>query len=268
MRSCPGLCTAVAAMVMMGCRSADPELPPAVVHAQETSLPPDAGFFENCAFVCVDIQPGRKHTMTADQLPKGWRDAGFTAEDVNAAVAYQYDVAYPNARRVADACRDLKLPMIFIHWGYQFEDAMDLAPPIRESFLREYGDDYVRWPHHISRGDSRPADILGVRDGEYIISKRDQDAFGSSSIDFVLKNLGVRNIVFVGGHTGACLGKTAASARKHGFHTLCIEDATFDARESTRIPNMAMSDYDHRMTTDEFLAVVKGRRSPGPPAVE
>ena len=223
-----------------------------VLQAATTRPMPEASFFQHCAFVCVDVQPGAKHRMAAEQMPTGWRKQCFSVEDVNAAIAYTYDVAHPNARRVADACRKLNLPMIFVHWGYRFADGMDLDPETRTTFLQDFGTDYARWPHHISRPDSRPADILGVRQGEYVIAKTAQDAFPSSNLEYVLRNLAIRNIVFVGGHTGGCLGRTAASARRLGYKMLCVQDATFDARQSARVPNLLKTGYDYLLTTEEF----------------
>jgi nicotinamidase-related amidase len=73
----------------------------------------------------------------------------------------------------------------------------------------------------------------------------------------VLQNLGVRNIVFVGGHAGACLGKTAASAKRLGYRMLCVADATNDAAESRRMPNLRATGYDYIVTTDELIALAK-----------
>jgi nicotinamidase-related amidase len=96
-----------------------------------------------------------------------------------------------------------------------------------------------------------------VRPGEYVIPKSGQDAFASSNIDFLLRNLGVRRLVFVGGHTGACLGKTAASAKRLGYETLCVEDATSDARESTRRQYIAEAGFDYVISTAEYLRLVE-----------
>jgi nicotinamidase-related amidase len=214
-------------------------------------LPSDS-FLKDCAFVCVDIQPGTR----LKRMPKKWREWGFSKADVDAATDYTYDVAHPNARRVADACRQLRLPMVFTHWGYQFKDGMDLDPNIRDGLCEEFGLAYDKWPHHISAPDSMPAEILGVHEGEYVIAKTAQDAFRSSSIGHVLRNLRVRNLVFVGGHTGACLHKTATSAKRRGFKTLCVQDATFDARQSTRLHHIKATDYDYVVSTEEFLDLV------------
>lgn len=215
-------------------------------------------FFKNCAFVSVDFQPGDREGsyLTNKAMSEDWKKMGFTAADCNAAIDFLYDVAQPNARKIADACRDIKLPMIFIHWGYQFRDGMDLTPEIRRSFIQSYGMDYKKWPHHISHPTSRPAEFFDIRNGEYVIAKTDQDAFTSSNIGFVLRNLEIENIVFVGGHTGACLARTAEHAKELGYHILCVEDATWDATESNRIPNLLQSNYDYILTTDKFLKLV------------
>lgn len=245
-----------------GAFAADEKAEGGRTRSRSAAKKPDGSFLEDCAFVCVDIQPGVRRHVTDKLLPKGWKAAGFTAADVNAGIDYAFDVAYPNAITVADACRRLELPMIFIHWGCLFADGMDLDPEIRKSFLAEHGPDYRRWPHTSTDASSRPADFLKVRQGEYVIPKTGQDAFTSSNIEFVLRNLGAKDLILIGGHTGACLGKTSQSAKKRGFRTLCIEDVTFDARESSRLKGIADSKYDYVLTTAEFLALcesLKGR---------
>ena len=98
------------------------------------------------------------------------------------------------------------------------------------------------------------------------------NAFTSSNLKFVLTNLAVTNLVFVGGHTAACPGKTARSANRLGWRTLGIEDATFDARESSRMQRIGETDFDYVLTTEEFLTLVqraskkdlKGEEEPPP----
>ncbi len=223
----------------------------------EETKPLDASFFENCAFVSVDIQEGTKPDTATYEMPKSWVERGFSRQDVIDAVDNEFDVARPNAAKVAQACREIDLKMIFIHWGNQFKDGVDLDPDVYREFSKAYGTDYEKWGMHISSPSARPAKFYNVRPGEYVISKTAQDAFPSSNIEYVLRNLGIENIVFVGGHTGACLGKTAASARLAGFKTLCVKDATYDARDSTWLPNIEAVGYDYYVTTDEFLKLTE-----------
>jgi nicotinamidase-related amidase len=214
-------------------------------------------FFQDCAFVCVDIQPAKRAHVEESAIPKLWHQMGFTAADVNAANDYAFEVAYPNARKVVDASRSLRLPMIFVHWGCLFRDGMDLDPDVRKELQAQHGTNYMEWGHCIQDANARPADELGVRPGDYVLPKSGQDAFRSSNIGFLLSNLHVRNLVFIGGHTEACLGRTAQSAKEHGFKTLCVEDATFNARESTRRKGIDQAKYDHVITTEKFVKLAK-----------
>jgi nicotinamidase-related amidase len=214
----------------------------------------DPSFLESAAFVSIDFQP----PMWRDEpLPKGFAEQGITREHVAEARRYFLEEALPNARRVADGSRELGLPMIFVHWGYRFADAMDLDPATYNAFLDNYGPDTSKWPHHIAAADSKPAEELGVRPGEYVIAKTAQDAFASSNIAFVLRNLGVKNIVFVGGDTGACLGNSARSAIREGYQVLCVKDATFDASEPKRLENFERIGCHHVVSTEEFERLVE-----------
>ena len=216
----------------------------------------DPAFFDTAAFVSIDFQP----PMWRDEpLPKGFAEAGITRADVDEARRYLVEVALPNARRVADKSRAMGIPLIFVHWGYQFEDGMDLDPATYNAFMENYGADTSMWPHHISQPDSKPADELGVRPGEYVIAKTAQDAFASSNIAHVLENLRVHNIVFVGGDTGACLGNSARSAIAAGYRVLCVEDATFDASQARRREMLPEIGCHHMMSTDEFERLVEQR---------
>ena len=216
----------------------------------------DASFFEHCAFVSVDIQEGtRPAPLTQEQLPLQWQKMGFSAADVNAANAFAWDVALPNAAKVANVCRKRGLPIILIHWGYLFEDGMDLDPEVRKAMLDEHGTDHAKWSGYIGQPESRVAAALGK--GDYVLAKSAQDAFRSCNIEFVLRNLGIERIVFVGGHTGACLGKTAKSAKRLGYTTLCIKDATCNARESSREKEIEETGYDYVLTTAEFLELAQ-----------
>jgi nicotinamidase-related amidase len=190
-------------------------------------------------------------------ISKEWEESGYTVADCQAAVDFLYDVAMPNARKVADGCRGLGLPMVFVHWGCLFKDGMDLEPRVRRAFIAGEGNTPEKWTPLAAT--TRPAEILGVGEGEYVLAKTGQDAFLSCNIGFVLENLGIRNIVFVGGHTnpGGCLGRTARSARTRGYIILCVEDATFDAGESTRKKGIESVPFDYVVTTEQFLKLTE-----------
>ncbi|MBX7256085.1 MAG: isochorismatase family protein [Candidatus Hydrogenedentes bacterium] len=216
--------------------------------------------FRDCALISVDIQEGdRPEPITDEALPLDWRKMGFTADDVNAANAFGWDVCLANAVRVVESCRAANVPRVFLHWGYQFKDGMDLDPVVRATMIRNHGTDSANWSGYIGDKGSQPAGCLGIQPGEYVLAKTAQDAFISSNIGFVLANLGARTLLFIGGHTEACLGKTATSAKRLGYRTVCIEDATSNARESTRLRGIAESQFDAVMKTDEFVTKIRQR---------
>jgi nicotinamidase-related amidase len=137
---------------------------------------------------------------------------------------------------------------------------MDLEPSIRQFNVGTFGTDTTVWPNHISSPEAKPAEFLGVREGEYVLAKTHHDAFVSSNLGYVLENLGVKHIVFIGGHTDACLGKTSIAAKERGYRTLCVEDATFSGLRSLWRSGLLNSRYDYIVTTEEFCRLVESAR--------
>lgn len=220
-------------------------------------------FFEDCALICVDIQDeSRGAEVSQEELPKLWRVLGFTVEDVNAAQAFTWETCRPNAFRVTAAARQAGLKMVFSHWGFLYKDGMDLDPDVYRTLLDSHGPDTALWPGHIGQRSSWPAVELEVEPGEYVMAKSGQDAFTSSNIEFLLRNLGMRNLVFIGGHTEACLGKTARSAKRLGFRTLCVEDATNNVRESTRLKGIQDAQFDYVVDTERLIGLLKNGSHP------
>ena len=136
---------------------------------------------------------------------------------------------------------------------------MDLDPEVCAEFLATFGPDRTRWPHHLQDPSSRPPHAFRIQPSEYVLPKAAQDAFASSNLDYMLRNLQCKRIVFIGGHTNACLGKTAGSARARGYETLCVEDATFAACESWRLKHI-VGHYDYVVTTAQLLALIEQAR--------
>ncbi len=234
-----------------------------------TEMPPRS-FLEGCAFLCIDLQEnaadpfGPPKPVTDATMPPLWKEMGFTPEDVNEANDFAYRVCAPNARRVADACLGAGLPRIFVHWGARYEDLCDIDPEVRSLLVQEGPDPGTCRKTYPPSSRERPAAFLGVRDGDYVLAKTAQDAFRATPLEFMLRNLRVRNLVFVGGHTGACLGKTARTARELGYGTLCVEDATSNAFESNRIERLLAFGFDWIVRTAAFEAwmAAEGREQP------
>jgi len=216
-------------------------------------------FLHHCAVVCVDIdeRPRPRPYMEDSDLPVALRKLGHTAEDLNAGIAQRYEQCLPHAARVVEVARRLKLPIIATHWGFRFEDGTDLDPETFNAMREEYGADANNWPGRLGDAQAYPAKLLGLRPSDYIAPKTSPDAFGSSNIRYVLYNLGVKHLVFVGGPVEAALGRTVATAKRRGFQTLCISDATYGTRESTRHAVLSEIGFDYRLDTAPFAALAE-----------
>ncbi|HJN15321.1 MAG TPA: isochorismatase family protein, partial [Armatimonadota bacterium] len=177
------------AIVAAGAPAQQPEVthltPEDVRHGELT-----AEHYKDAVLISVDLQEIPHVTVREEHVPESHRAQGVDAADVNAANDYLFESAMPNAARIVKHCRALGMPVVLVHWGYRFKDAMDLDPVTRAVFLEQFGEDWERWPHHIDHPTSRPAEVLDPQPTDYIIAKTAQDAFTSSNIDFVLKNLG------------------------------------------------------------------------------
>ena len=209
------------------------------------------GDFEDAVLVSVDIQQMRRpksrvkgEKLKAMKLTPTEREMGFKARDKRAALDYFFDTALPNAAKLAEFFRSKNIPVILVHWGYRLRDGMDLDPAVRNYFIHNFGPNPARWGHYIDNWGSRPNVALNVQETDYVLAKTAQDAFTSCNIDFVLQNLGAKTLFLMGGHTNGCLFWTSKSAIAKGYRTICIEDATWDAVESTRLPGIRKVPYD------------------------
>jgi len=177
-------------------------------------------------FVSIDIQPrARREWTEANAIPSLLREFGLV--DLNAAVAHFHETMLPNAFKVAEWAREMRIPRVFVYWAPNSKAVLDDACAPHGSF-------------HIQAGD-------------LVIPKTEMDAFGSSTFDVDVAKLGRKTLLMVGGHTRGCLGETAKSGFKAGYKCVAVRDATFDV-SMTRWPlGLAEVPYASILTTAEVL---------------
>lgn len=216
-----------------------------------------ASDFDHAVLVSIDIQQTERVCCTEENMMPAEKMMGFTAEDKNRVTDFFFDTALPNATAVTDFFRRNGLPVVIVHWGFRQPEGMDLAPEVRAFMVRNYGRDWRKWDNWIERWSAQPNDALNVQEGDYVIAKTHQDAFVSSNIDYVLRNLGARTLFMIGGHTNpnGCLHQSSQSAIARGWRTICIHDVTFDSTESARLPGIRAINYEKIVSTDEVLAM-------------
>ena len=185
----------------------------------------------------------------------------------------------PNIRRLLDFCRARNMPVIYFVVGGTAPDGND----------RPYS---VSWPHRLTDAYEMPALILSSdpdfevieelrpQDGEYVIHKFTVGGFTNTPVDLLLRNLGMEEVVLVGGATQGCVESTGRGAADLGFKVAIVEDAVtsgalFDGTKVTFVPpflhDATMVNFASiigRVTTTEELLHEWGSYSPGRAAEE
>ena len=118
-----------------------------------------------------------------------------------------------HAKRVVDACRAAKVPVLF---------ACDAHLPGIDHELALWGEHGMA-----DTPGAEPAAFLEPREGDYVIRKRRYDAFFDTSLDITLRELGVRTVVIIGCDTNICVRHTAAGAYYRCYDVVVPADATY-----------------------------------------
>lgn len=140
---------------------------------------------------------------------------------------YRFDrienLVVPNIQQLLDVWRTHDLPRVFVRLGATDGLCRDLVPWVREL---EYAFGNV-----VGRREFEILDELRPVRGEPIITKLSASAFTSSSIDALLRNMGVMACVFTGVSTSQCVDLTARDASDRGYISLIVEDAVAEDRQ-------------------------------------
>jgi nicotinamidase-related amidase len=117
-----------------------------------------------------------------------------------------------NSARVVDAARVAGMPVIFC-------DDAHIPGVDKELEL---------WGEHGIKGLAVPNPALRAGSGErdFIVPKRRYSGFFGTSLDLLLRELGVTTLVAVGEDTNICVLHTLADAYYLGYETIVVEDAT------------------------------------------
>lgn len=206
--------------------------------AEPVLEPPEA------ALLVIDMQYADAHKDHG--IFKHRRDHGYTngLDDMER----RLELIVPNIQRLQAACRTRGIEVVFTRIRSLTTDGRD-----RSLAHKELG--------HMFPPGSREAEILDelapVGD-EMVFDKTTGSVFNSTSIHYVLQNIGVRTLLMVGVMTGGCVESAARDAKDLGYRVVVIDDAcgtwTHDMHEfALRVMNEVFAKI---KTTDEVLAML------------
>ncbi len=165
---------------------------------------------DTTALLVIDMQYRSAHADFG--LCAKVREAGFT----EAAAYYQGRLAVivPNIRRLQDAFRAAGMEVLHVRIQSMSADGRDRSPSHKKL-------------GHAGNPTSREAEILDelkpVGD-ELVFNKTAGSVFLSTNISYVLRNMGIENLVVAGVVTTGCVHTAVTDAADLGFNVVLVED--------------------------------------------
>jgi ureidoacrylate peracid hydrolase len=184
---------------------------------------------------------------------RGGEFGGASAQEIDARYGYYFaqleTVALPNMQRLQRAFREAGIEVMYT---------------VIESLTRDGRDrslDYKITGFHVPKGswDARVLDAIAPAEDEIVLPKTSSSVFISTNIDYVLRNLGVRQLVIAGLLTDQCVESAVRDACDLGYLVTLVTDACATmSQERHEATLRAIKGYCRQRTTDQLLAELRG----------
>ncbi|MBW2058812.1 MAG: cysteine hydrolase [Deltaproteobacteria bacterium] len=166
--------------------------------------------------------------------------------------------AIPNAKRVVDACRKAKIPIVYLKFIAGPKQTLiwtwspKLFPDVKCCWKnhKRYYDDIKK--------EAEASDIIEEiypQQGDEIVEKYGYNGFYDSNLENILRAHQVEYTVVIGALTPICVDDTIAGAFERQFKVLAVSDAmgTFEEEFHRNSLKRIEMKYGRVLTTDEFL---------------
>ena len=128
--------------------------------------------------------------------------------------------AIPGIKRLAHATRQVGAPVIYCQTMFEPDYAdlglpLDHMPRVRElGFIIE-----GTWGAQI-------VDELAPQKGDYVVEAKCFNKFDHTPLELILRNRGIKTVIFTGVGTNVCVESTFRAAVERGFQAIIASDAT------------------------------------------
>jgi ureidoacrylate peracid hydrolase len=198
------------------------------------------------ALLFIDVQ-----NFGADR--RGGEFEGLSEAELEARFGYYFErleeVALPNMQRLQAAFRKAGIEVMYT---------------VIESLTRDGRDrslDYKITGFHVPKGswDAKVLDAIAPEGDEIVLPKTSSSVFISTNIDYVLRNLGVRQLVIAGLVTDQCIESAVRDACDLGYLVTLVTDACATMSQERHDSTLrAIKGYCRQRTTDQLLAELDG----------
>ncbi len=155
------------------------------------------------------------------------------------------DLVIPNQQRLHAAIRAAGAETIYVAIESLTNDG------------RDRGIDHKVSDIHLPPGspEAQVIDAVAPAPDDIVLKKTASGAFGATNLDYILRNLGITQLVVVGVVTHQCVENTVRQGADIGYLVTVISDAcATDSPEQHQAALSAMSGYARICTTAEILA--------------
>jgi ureidoacrylate peracid hydrolase len=201
---------------------------------------------KNSALLFVDVQNFSANRQGAEfkDLP----DAEFTEK-----YGWYFDMlnvtVIPNMRRIQNAARKAGVEVMYTTIESLTRDGRDRSL------------DYKITGFNVPKGswDGKVIDQISPEEDEIVLPKSSSSVFVSTHIDYILRNLGVKQLVISGLITDQCVESAVRDACDLGYLVTQITDACLtysQARQDNSI--YTIRGYCRQITTEELVAELNG----------
>lgn len=202
---------------------------------------------QNTALLCIDLQFVDAHPDFGLGLKA--RKAGL-----HGFLDYYWDElsqrVLPNVIRLQELARSRNVEVIHAHVAGLTADGRDST--------RRYRSMGLKIPRDTKEAQFLP-EVAPVGD-ELVFSKLTSSVFNSTTIERVLRNMGIQNLIFAGVVTNGCVESSARSAAELDFGTIVVSDATAAMAPQLHEHSLLSMSYKDAVikTTEEVAAALEG----------
>jgi nicotinamidase-related amidase len=109
--------------------------------------------------------------------------------------------------------------------------------------------------------EAKVVDAVAPAEDELVLPKTSSSVFNSTNIDYLLRNLGIEELVVTGFLTDQCIDHTVKDAADRGYYVTLIRDGcmanTYERHEAAL---SCFAGYCRMLTTAQFLGMLPGMR--------
>jgi nicotinamidase-related amidase len=158
------------------------------------------------------------------------------------------DVVIPNLVKIIAACRASGIEVIYT---------------VIENLTRDGRDrslDYKLSDFFFAKGSWEGRVIAAIAPGEdeIVLPKTSSSVFNSTNIDYLLRNIGIEDLVIAGFLTDQCIDHTVKDAADRGYYVTCLTDACMANTAARHEAALAcFAGYCRQMTSEAWLELVR-----------